>query len=381
MNVLSLFSRAHPTHTVLFDIGSATVGVAIAKYHAGHPIEILFTHREFIKYTDGVDVAESLRVAVENAGNTAVTALGALGRHGVRTYSVQAIAHAPWIDSYSTRIESGLKTETTITRALLQKFMRDKLPQTQVANRIQCDYHVTKIELNGYHTMDPYQKKAQHVALTILQSTMAIKVHEALRTAYGNVFPNHEVHIDAFLFAITQLQDVVTQSNALSILDIGGEYTTLHVIQDGVAVASIGIDFGTEHVLRTLMDGTQLNRQAALSELGMYLANTCTPSQCRKIETALERADAEWVRVFGDACTTLHKTHRIPNTLHIVGNTRVTKWFTAILARMDFATFTTTGQPLEPSLVSLGAQHREVGFRGGAKADTVLALLALFVDK
>lgn len=381
MNVLSLLSRTHPSHMVLFDVGSATIGVAVAKYHSGHPIEILFTHREHIKYADGTNVSDALRVAIINAGKSVLEALGTLGHRRIGSYSVQAVVHAPWIDSYSTRIESGLKEEVAISRALLQKFMHDRLPKTSPPGRVQCDYHVTKIELNGYHTLDPFQKTARHIALTVLQSTVAEKVHEALRSAYSSVFPNHEVHIDSFLFAITQLQDAVAEHDSFSVLDVGGEYTTLHIIQDGVAMGGVGIDFGTEHLLRAIMKGTNLDRHAALSELTMYLAKTCTPSQCSKIENSLKQMEIEWAQQFGDACTTLSKTRRIPNALSLFGDTRLTQWFTHILTRFEFATFTTTGQVFVATPLSFNNAQQEVVFHESAKTDNVLALLALFVDK
>lgn len=384
MAALSLVPKFSKTsHTLIFDIGSASVGVAIAKYSRGKAIDILFTHRELIAF--GKDQsAEALGsyvgATIEAAGLKAIEALGTLD--GVRgKYNVHAVVHAPWADSRTDRAESKLKEETVITREILQQFIAHQLPETQAEGRIEFDRHVIRIELNGYTTTQPYKKKAEHIAVTVLKSSMSEVVHAAIFRAFSNILPNHDIHVDAFLFAATQLNELFEDSDAYTIIDIGGEYTSLSIVREGTVAGSVWASFGTEHLVRTISKGDEMSRQSAVSELAMYIDNSCTPAQCRKVEGLLKSSEQEWNKTFGDACSKLSRIKRMPTETFVSIDRQYYPWFKKAIERLDFGQFTVTGKPLDAKLLSAEQSSTELNFPETTKKDPMLTLGALFVDK
>jgi len=383
MNALSWFPTPHKDSlAILFDITSATVGVAVVDYRKDKPIQVLFTHRELISYGENQD-AKSLGEYV----GAAIKAAGAKALEGLRTqkhsgaYTVHAVVHAPWADSESQKAESVLPSEIVITKEVLQQFMAKKLPSTPIEGHIEFDHHITQIALNGYPTKNPYQKEASQIAMTTIKSSMSEILYDCIMQAFDDVFPNHEVHMDAFLFVVTQMDEFFENQDAYTVLDIGGEYSSLTIVRDTVVVSTIGISFGTEYLVRAIMDSEQSSRHTAVSQISMYLDNTCTPSQCRKIETALEVAGQEWVRAFGDACATMSKTYRIPPHTYLAVGKRYETWFKKLIEKIDFAHFTVTGKPLEAHLFALEKGTRQLFFSKGAQRDLLLSLDVLFVDK
>ncbi|MBF05182.1 hypothetical protein CL644_00515 [bacterium] len=240
---------------------------------------------------------------------------------------------------------------------------------------------MTKIALNGYTTADPYGKKAENIAITALESDVSDIIHNSISDAFQNTFPNHRVNLDSFLFVATHLREFFENSGTYALMDIGGEYTSLSVIRDDTITASTWAGFGTEYLIRSLLTGEKTDRQSVVSELVMYIDNTCTPSQCRKIETALVSIEQEWIKAFGDACANLSKHSRIPTKVYVSVDKRYGKWFKTVIEKIDFANFTITGKPLEAQILTLDRAKKSIKYKEGVKQDTVLALGVLFVDK
>ena len=371
------------THNVIFDIGSASVGVAITRHDGGDAIEVLFTHREripFGKEKNAAALGSYLQTAIETAATAVLDALGTVEHIG-GDYQVHAIAHAPWVDSRSERAESMLPDEILITKEVLQQYIVRQFPQKEQEGRIEFDRHVIRIELNGYATTQPYKKRATQIAVTILKSSMAEPVYAGITNAFKNTFPNHTVHIDAFLFAVTQLRELFGESDAFTIIDIGGEYTSLSVVREGTISGNVWAPFGTNHLVRAVAQGNEVNRHSAVSALSMYLSNSCTPAQCRKIEELLKKSEEVWVREFGAACTTLSKLHRLPTRTFVSVDRLYIPWFKKAIERPDFGQFTVTGKPLNAQLLTTEHALQSLHFAESATYDSLLSLAALFVDK
>jgi len=378
MVALSLFQKPNKS----FDIGSATVGVAVVKYKKGKPIKVFFTNRITINYKDESDaksLGKYVAATIKKASESAINSIGSMKING--RYSVHSVIHAPWVNSLAKSSEGTLQKETLITRNLLQQFIENHLNEKKVEERTQFDRHITRIELNGYSTTKPYKKMATKISITMLESSMFEVIYSSISNAFSESFPNHTVHIDAFLFTATQLQDLFSNSDAYTIVDVGEEYTSLSLIRDDTVRASTWVNFGTEYLIRTISKENKDARQSSISELTMYLNNTCTPAQCRKIETALQKTEQEWTRAFGDACGELSKKNRMPTKTFVAIDKHYAPWFKKGIEKIDFGQFTVTGKPLEVQFLSPENTTRSFSFLKSAKRDSMLSLAILFVDK
>lgn len=381
MGVLSLKKPARRSYSLVFDINSASVGVAVISSKEEKGIVVHDTHRSAIQYgeqSDAQSLGDYLAKAIVKAGTHGLESLGKIPTYK-GSYSVHALVHAPWADSRSQRAEEDLELETKITKQLLQDFVVENLSAQEAQGRVQFDKHITRIELNGYNTTNPYNKEARHVAVSVLTSSMAAAIHQRIIDAFASVVPNHHVHMDAFVFAAMQLDTLFNHADAYTIVDVGGEYTSINIIRNGTVAGSSWAPFGTEYLVRAVAGEDPDARSTALSEVVMFLDNTCTPAQCRKIESALEIADAQWDKAFGDACAQLTKTSRIPGIVFLSVDKRYASWFERAVEQLDFGQFTVTGKAMNAELLGLESAQTELAFGADTKRDTLLALGALFV--
>tara|TARA_B100000745_G_scaffold272541_1_gene200482 strand:+ start:8864 stop:10000 length:1137 start_codon:yes stop_codon:yes gene_type:complete len=368
----------------VFDIGSATVGVSFAHYQRAKTIEVLFSHREPIHY-DTDTSAESLGLyvsaAIEHAGKKALDTLSKRDDIPSDTFDVHAVVHAPWATSRSVSAERPLQKESIITKELLKEFVERNLPVESATDQVAFDSHITQVALNGYVTRNPYKKRASHIAITTLRSFMATPVHEAILDAFWQVFPEHDVHIDAFMYTVLQLAELFGEHDTFTVVDIGGSYTALTTVRNGTITANAWGSFGTDDLINAVAKGDTDAFTTARADIVRYLQNTCTPSQCRVIDGLLTPIENEWAKVFGDACATIRKVNRMPTKTFIIVHKDFFSWFERAIEKIDFGQFTVTGKPPHAEPLHIGDRGKIIHRTEGGRHDTALTLALLFVGK
>jgi hypothetical protein len=388
MNVFShIADEKHTKYSVVFDVGSASVGAAIIHHPSRKPAEIIYTVRSAIpmgRKNGEKDLTRTLTETVKKTGESVVSAFkNTRGHRG--DFRVHAVIHPPWITSSTGRAEAALSQKTVVTKELLQQFAVRRLPMEKVPGVVQFDRHITSIELNGYNTEQPYEKLAEHVAMTMTASYMQEETYDALLKAFAGVFPNHTVHVDAFVLVATQAPELFKNNeNAFAFIEIGGRHTAISVIKDRSAAGTLVTDFGVDNVVRAIAGSNSESDEAAKSLLGMYLANTTTPSQSRKVEQSLSAAETLWTKKFGDACKQLVDTQKrkIPATAYVLMDAKFALWFKKVIGKIDFAQFTVTARPFDVRVLGPQNMQNSVHFLGSAKRDSMLFFASLLaVDK
>ena len=378
MMALFSFMRARGARVELVcDINSATVGAAVVS-HTRAKTTIHHTVRTPIHYTDETG-AESLGAAVSAALTQALTeALDAL-MHTTqnREFTVRGIVHAPWAHSRSQHTHTQLDEPTVVTKELLQDIVARTLGQHPQSGRRVFERHVTRVELNGYATLAPYGKDAHTVHVSAIESSIAEPVYAAIQRAFKSVVPEQTVHLDAFVYALTSLKDILRTEDAYTVADIGGEYTSLTMMRNDAIVDTTSLAFGTEHLVRAVARDDADALAAARSEIALYLSDTCTPSQCRSIEQALAPAQHSWQEMFLKGLERISHNHRLPNAVYVFVNAQYVPWFAKALALPEGAPYTITGKPLKPYMPYTQLHDHQITYAQGVKPDTLLMLAAL----
>lgn len=370
--------RTSSKYTVVLDIGSATVGIALVKMRSASSPEIFYLNRHSIVFPEGAGLQQlsvSLGDAIVAAGDTLRDWI-AKKEKSFSIGNVHAIIHAPWVDSRSIRQTSNLSEESKITKEILQQFVERQFNSEPPQGRLVFDRHISSIELNGYPTTDPYGKKALDLAVTMLSSSMPETVHQEIMSAIETVFPEKDVHIDAFIRSTTQYAQKLLDTDEYTLLDVSGEYTTMHIIRGTSIIQSTRMQMGTLELLRGA-GGTEEIDEAARSALIMYLANTCTPSQCRKVEKNLKPTEEKWLSAFTEALKEATQERTLPPILFVSVDSRFYPWFETFLHNDAFKEYTSTKRPFSPQLIRVQGEHRPVNMTGKA-TDNQLTLATFF---
>ncbi|MDP2650220.1 MAG: hypothetical protein Q8P16_01515 [bacterium] len=381
MSFLSrFFGMSRSTVTVVFDVGGASVGGAIVGRRKDGELELLHTVRVPIllkKSSEGRAPAEALAAACEKAGRSVLAAFRDIAGHRGE-FSVHVVIHPPWCTSHSKQAAAALPEPSEVTKELLKAFVARRLPYENEEGLVQFDQHVARVELNGYSTGEPYGQIAEHIGVTMLVNSMSEDVHAALTRTLGELFPNVQPVLHAFVLIAVRMPELFEHRNTLTLVDVGRESTSITVVRDDAVAGMAHLAFGTEHLVRAIAGEQDESAEAARSLLVMYLTNTCTPSQCRKVEDALKSAEREWTKQFADACAQLAVEHKMPALAFILVDERVSAWFQKALGKLDFAHSTVTARPFEAVVIDMRHLPRTVRTASKVKRDTMLAVAALF---
>ena len=202
--------------TLLIDIGSASVGVALTEIHEGKPPQIHKSVRETIPFHD---VLSSPRFLI--AMNHAL--MRALARVQEETKEFGAPVHivctlaSPWfiLKSRHLRIERTVAfeiTERTLAEFLLEDIeklkeeIKDILPAPQIEI---IEKHVIRVKLNGYEVKNPYAQKTTHAEVDVVTGVSSKRVIESIKHVLGSFFQNETIRFGAFpVAAFSAIRDV-----------------------------------------------------------------------------------------------------------------------------------------------------------------------------
>ena len=373
----SFFAEATPRYSVLYDIGSGSVGAALIEYTDTH-VRVVSALREPLPFSDEQHADEFAGLIAHTLARVSESVREELGRRSLKPheYDIRTIVHTPWAYTHSTSVSGHFERETVVTRNVLRSFVAERLSTSAPEGHTQFNRHITRIELNGYHTNNPYKKSATHLSVSILVSSMPSAIYNVINEAFANLFPGHTIRIDSFIYTSMQLPELADTADSYTFVDIGGERAVVYVVRDHTILAHAQIPFGVQHVLRGVTHNDPEKTPAAASLLTMYLANTCTPSQCRKVEEALEPVEAEWTRAFGEAAARITKTHRLPTPTYVSVDAQSAAWFIRTLKKIDFCQFTVTTEPLAPRILSFESEVSALLLVESVPKDTPLLLAA-----
>lgn len=388
MGWLSLTKKSNVKHAVIFDIASSSVGAALITHHHTKSTspQVLYTCRTPINFSGG-NGADHLANALAQATNTAADciriALSKLPKAD-KTFDVHVISHAPWSDSISKTENINFQHKTKLTKGLLRKITHKYFPEaTQESSNI-ISSRITQVTLNDYPVAKVLGNTTEKVSVTALSSSMHMLIKNTLISTISQALHSKQMYFDAYTNAVsllTERADMENKHQDAMLVDVGGEYIGITLIKNGATVAKTSIDFGSNHLLRAIVAGTDMSINTARSKLKMFNDNTCTPTECRNISNMLSSVEEQWVNSFGDTCAILSKKANIPSTVFLSSSTDSYNWFTKNIEKLDFAQFTFTTKPftVKPVLdiedVTKFYQHAQI------RKDRRLLLESLFVDK
>jgi len=369
-------------YACVFDVHSGVVSAAFIRKEHSNKCEVLcaqHTHIVFNEDTSAENLAKSIRSAIAKTASKIVEYIAREPALAHAHFDVHVYIHAPWSSSSSRRYEMRLPEPTLITKSVLRTHTRQVDIKEVPIGYTEFFRRITSIELNGYLTTNPYEKRAESIAVTILSSIMATPIHVALSGAIADAFPQQTCHITPFIYDVIRAQYDGEDTKSYALIDIGDVYTSIKAIRGKTIVNTGSLNFGTRDVLEPLMRTSADDRAHALSLLAMYTDNTLTPIKMKEIEHALASTEVAWIKAFGDACAKMSQRAKLPSRAYIIAPKEATAWFEDIVERFDFGQFTVTGKALQAEVISPVALRKAVTVKKGVTLSTTLALAVLFV--
>lgn len=378
--------RTESTQTVaVCDIGGGSVAVGIVEVHHGESpfARVLVSERRALGFSGKErgekQSAEQLKTLLQE------TATAVLGKHisvgNTAPRSVSCVVHGPWVRTEASHANHHFERGTVITANLIRDLAQEAAQQkTTLTEENIFERVVTRVLLNGYWAKKPEGKQAARIAVSVLQSDMNPLMKRALEDVLSAVFPGRtSTYHSAPLVLGIVVDEYAPALSQYTLVDVTSSTTDATVIRSGSPHAHGSAALGWRTIIETLsaIEGTVADDM--LSRARMIAEGICSDATCAQILDALKKAEPKFVDAYGKMLDALAKSGRVPDAMLLVAPPEVGAWFADVLARVDFAQFTTAERPFVVDQLFPHYLERGVVFNAGLQPDTGIAAAAGFV--
>ena len=244
--------------TLVFDIGSSSVGGALFwREKSGIP-KIILTVREPIVLKEEINInqfllltAQALEIVV---GKIFAAGLGAPAK-------IFCVLSSPWYVS-QTRVISFMKNTPFAFTAkladdLIQKevnlFEEEHLAQyvnTEDSVRL-IELKNIKVTLNGYETPDPLNQRGKELEMIVFISMSPEKILTKIEETIARYFYSKEIKFSSFIMTFfTMIRDLYSNKDNFLLVDISGEITDISIIKKNILRESVSFPLGHNFIIR-----------------------------------------------------------------------------------------------------------------------------------
>lgn len=277
---LSLSSQKEQYY-VLFDIGSASIGVGIA-VASEHTTSLLWSKRLEYGYLTDDDYNRYVRTmyaTLLDAGMK-LTSEGVKAAQlvnvdfSIRQAKVFCLLAPPWFKA-SVQLVSEVKEKPfQATASLLGTLQAQGLSEVLakeetrswkelMGDTVCLEQHPDSIRLEGYPVTQYEHRMTHEFAVQSYYSLVSQSVQEHIQEVIGRILPNHTIQTSTSTRVFsTKCSKKSKRERQHLLFEIGGELTSVGHIKKGFLQDVVTVPLGTNHILRALAPNAQSANEA-----------------------------------------------------------------------------------------------------------------------
>lgn len=368
------FKKRERSSVALFDIGSGSVGGALAYAEKGKPVALCYAVRTPLgKGTDGI---EGMVRALTQTGDRLVREGAPVLRAASGSGSIDRILvniGSPWQETGIRNISRAPKKPFTFSKGIEEEMLaQEGLPDTgKTAEQI-----VVATLLNGYLTREPYGKRANRVELVELSSSLDQEATSAVEGALRPLFHTRAFTYTSFPQAsFDVLCRMYPHEPEFLVLSVTGAATEVVSVKRG-HLRDVGtLKLGTDSLVAAV---EAASRQAHASGPRTETpAGYIRPERNAKFGEEAQKAEAEWRQSLETLMREFAIRHALPRTVFLFAENEARGFLSQTLHDPSLRALWLSDEPI--TVVPLLPKHfsghvKTVSADGG---DAMLALLAL----
>lgn len=339
---------------LLFDVGSGSVGGAIAVLGGGFP-SILYAVRREIPH--GEQTADRLLAKMLQALSSVLHLMlhegfDSAGFRGEAPDIAEALVFlsAPWAISRTDFLHLKNDKSIPITEDLFRELLINHKRENEAAHTlVPIEQKLIKAELNGYETATPYSKAARHAVFAIFSSFSEEEVVRKTEALILRTLHPRRVSFHSFsLSAAAALQTLYPEVPDFLVLDVSGEQTEVAVVKEGVLLETITFPFGRNHFIRRLARNTGAPAASVSSFFKLYGEGRGEGPLFEAGEKSASRAGSEWLNHFERAVSAFSAELFLPPTVFVTVDEDIRSFIAKLVRQVDVGTITPGGRPFRP---------------------------------
>lgn len=395
--------RNRPSPLIVFDIGSASVGAALALVPDGKQIpRIIYSTRVPIIAKNSRDHSRFLSAMLSALKSVATD----IEQDGVRKLSdsgfsiknmknVFCVLSSSWhkssIEVFKLKKEKSFVVSPEIISDILKdsdkQFLESlkKKPDTEeIIDPKFIEKNIIQILLNGYNTDQPNGKKVNNVDITLFMSLISGKIYKKIESILERVFNVDDISFHTFtLSSFSVVRDIFSTEKNFLLMDISGETTGIILVRNETMIKDIDLPLGKNFLIKKVADSLGTVYEEAHSLIRLFLEGKSIGAETVKIEKILAEAREEWLSSFRKILVDFSDGLSLPKTIFLTIDTDIGKWFVDTIKSDEFSTYTLAGQPF--TIVELSSrilnEYCSVSQDSPRGCDTFLGIDVIFANK
>ncbi|MEI6296694.1 MAG: hypothetical protein WCO84_03560 [bacterium] len=224
-------------------------------------------------------------------------------------------------------------------RAFEQKHLPESTENTEHHNSI-LEHNIMQIKLNGYEVLDPLNKKASEVDISVFVSISPASVIKELKEQISKHFHNNNVTFHSSVFvAFDTITERVTKEKDFILINTEDEVTEISIIKSNILEETFSFPLGQNFILRMLGHNFGTINEEAYSYLEMYNTKTGDPKTISKIKEILNSTKEVWDDVFNKTVKKISKKYLLPSNLYITSEIKYQDIFTEFITKANIPEF------------------------------------------
>ncbi|HJO89703.1 MAG: hypothetical protein QGH85_00420 [Candidatus Pacebacteria bacterium] len=394
-------SKTKQSPFVIFDVGSGSVGVALATISAEDNIPIvLYSTRVPIAYKENVysDLfMKSMLTSFQNASLEIIQkGIPNLTKKGIKVKDISkvlCIFSSPWYKSQADLIKFKKEkafdvSEKEIKEAVIkvnEEFRKNSMTEgtdEETKKPKLIEKNIVQIRLNGYPTNNPYDKKTKSVELSLFLSKISGDVYKNINKILSEVFYTDDISFHSFaLVSFSVVRDIFNVEKNFILMDIRGEVTNISLIRNETLYSTASFPLGRNFLTREVASALNTVPEEANSLIRISLEGKFGSSESTKINTVLIDAQKRWLSSFRETLTDLSEGLSLPSMVFLTVDEDIGKWFNDAIKNEEFVGYTLAERPFTVITLSEKQLLKYCVTIGESRCDPFLALEALFFHK
>lgn len=363
------------------DIGDGSLGLSLVLL-SGTIAEVVISMRATLPIEERSHEQSTVAIAklLEETLTKLLAANAPGGAKPAAPESIYAIIRSPWTRSRTAKAEEAFPETRSITKDAIAEEAKKALSQPSELDRANIlEAGVLQVFLNGYHTHDPLNKKAQSISVVAFESDLDAALRSSIVEVFGKLLPGRTPVFHSGMRALLAvMHEHLPDAQRFMLLDIGGTTSACTVVRkDAITQHAVVTEGLTTLIKRVAPTGLP---EETLSSLRMLASDTCSTAACQAIKDSLAKAEPELVRAFGEVFASLAANRRLPNAAILSAPSEMTPWLQGFFSRIDFSQFTATTKPLVVEPLSPEHFLDTVHWQTGVTPDTGLGVAAAAVN-
>ncbi|MEK7163272.1 MAG: hypothetical protein AAB775_00990 [Patescibacteria group bacterium] len=396
---MSLFSPKAEL-SLVFDIGSSSVGAGLVRLARGETAQIIYSTREFFPYQEKVDpdrlfrnMIETLKWAHQKIISEGTARLTGTGFRHVNAKRMFYSFASPWSITQTKTLSVKKEKPFVFTHEFLNGLLLDeeeKFKRKAIESRGRIhpealsviERRIIQTRLNGYDVKDPFGKTAGTADISYFTSIVPSLVLDQTMGISHSSHTSKNVRAFAFpLIAYSCLKDIFQDESDFIYARVGGEISDVSIVEDGTIAESASFPGGQNPIIKKFAERTGMTATEAVSFLKLHAHGHAAESVTAKYQPILDGLMQKWVDNFRFVLKKLQGSMFPPRKVFLFMDGDLSHFFIKALREdvsKNFRNPAVSAVSFDAALFSADSLKPFLVWGDGVPEDSLIAVVSLF---